>query len=77
MTPNDQVKFLVGIGIMPSIAEKAVSTAERRGHVPLTRAQMVKRAEIKTEDITLAQNWWYYTSAVPQEIRRILDAEGV
>lgn len=74
-TPQQQIQFLVRVGIMPSVAAGIVAEAERRLQKTLSAREAPRSANITAADIEATRSWWYYTPVVSNKWRRILDAE--
>mgnify|MGYP001214365845 CR=1 FL=1 len=74
-THDKQIAALIAIGIMPAMAERAVTLAEHYHHKPLTTRQAQRFADVTDADIEQARLWWYYTPNVSNNLRRILDAK--
>ncbi len=73
-TDAQQVRALILMGIMPDDAEQIVAQAAARNHMIWTEAEAKAMARITELDIQNARTYWYYTDAVPDKWRRLLNA---
>ena len=75
MLPKDeQIALLVGNGVQPSIAEWLIDQDDKADHKILDGRTYSHMTAITEQDIEVAASGWYYDPAVPNEIKRMLDA---
>lgn len=74
-TSREQVQFLIKVGLPPSTAAAIVAEAEQRLQKILNAREAPRAAAITPADLEAARSWWYYSPAVPNKWRRILDAQ--
>ena len=71
---DERVLLLIGAGIMPSTAEWLVSEDDNAGNRLISARKAKGMARIDDVDAESAAAAWYVNPAVPNELKRMLDA---
>lgn len=75
---QDRLATLIRLGVMPSIADEAVTWAEKRGQTVPTPAELAAEPEPDyADDIAQARQWWLFQSDISPKWKRLLSARIV
>lgn len=74
LSRDERVLLLIKSGIMPSTAEWLVSEDDKAENRVIGTRKAKNMARVDAVDAESAASAWYVNSAIPDELKRILDA---